>query len=47
MHVIEIASAPWTTLEDFYCALLSALGAPAWNGHNPKATYNSAASSTA
>jgi RNAse (barnase) inhibitor barstar len=33
-NVIELDGSSWQTKEDFYLALLSALGAPEWHGHN-------------
>jgi hypothetical protein len=34
MNSIELDANGWRKLEDFYLALLPALGAPPWHGHN-------------
>jgi RNAse (barnase) inhibitor barstar len=34
VRVITLDAANWKTIDDFYCALLEALGAPDWHGHN-------------
>ena len=34
MQVIELDASDWKTTEDFYDALLSALGAPDWHGRS-------------
>jgi RNAse (barnase) inhibitor barstar len=41
MKEIRLDAAKWKTRDDFYDALLSALGAPAWHGHNLDALKDS------
>ena len=41
MHHIVLDGTSWQTRDDFYDALLDALGAPAWHGHNLDAVNDS------
>ena len=41
MRRIELDTASWIDLDDFYSALLPALGAPSWHGHNFDALWDS------
>ena len=41
MRVIELDAREWTTVLDFYNALLTALGAPEWHGRNANALMDS------
>ena len=41
MTVLEWDAGRWSTLEDFYEALLAAVGAPDWHGRNPNALIDS------
>jgi RNAse (barnase) inhibitor barstar len=41
MTVIHLDASGWRKPEDFYAALLPALGAPAWHGRNLDALYDS------
>ncbi|HEY3237552.1 MAG TPA: barstar family protein [Polyangiaceae bacterium] len=41
MLTIRLKGESWTSQEDFYAALLPALGAPAWHGHNLDALNDS------
>jgi len=41
MERIELDASGWTGLEAFYAALLPALGAPEWHGHNLNALWDS------
>lgn len=43
MHEIELDGSLWRNSEDFYAALLPALGAPEWHGHNLDALNDSIA----
>jgi hypothetical protein len=38
---ILISAIGWKTPDDFYCALLAALGAPPWHGHSLDALWDS------
>jgi hypothetical protein len=41
MHVVEIDATGWKTSDDFYDALLAALGSPPWHGRNVNALIDS------
>jgi len=41
MRKIDLDATNWVTVDDFYNALLSALGAPDWHGHNINALVDS------
>jgi RNAse (barnase) inhibitor barstar len=41
MRLIELDATRWTRPKQFYRALLSALGAPVWHGHNLDALNDS------
>ncbi|WP_244427195.1 barstar family protein [Methyloferula stellata] len=41
MRVIELDATNWKTWEDFYVALLGALGAPEWHGDSVNALVDS------
>ena len=41
MKRIDLDAERWRTQDDFYAALLSALGAPTWHGHNLDALWDS------
>lgn len=41
MRVIELDAAEWKTVNDFYDALLAAIGAPAGHGRSPDALIDS------
>jgi RNAse (barnase) inhibitor barstar len=41
MRIIELDASNWTTVLDFYDALLPALGAPEWHGKNVNALVDS------
>ena len=41
MREIRLSAEEWTTAEDFYAALLGALGAPEWHGHTMDALWDS------
>jgi RNAse (barnase) inhibitor barstar len=41
MREIVLDGSNWRSVEDFYAALLPALGAPDWHGHNLDALGNS------
>ena len=41
MKEIRLDASKWKTEDDFYNALLPALGAPAWHGHNLDALNDS------
>lgn|ERR1700724_3855860 len=41
MRVIELDAGNWSTVLDFYDALLAALGAPEWHGRNLNALVDS------
>jgi RNAse (barnase) inhibitor barstar len=41
MRMIELDGREWRTVEDFYRALLAALGAPSWHGGNVNALVDS------
>ncbi|HYM17573.1 MAG TPA: barstar family protein [Micropepsaceae bacterium] len=41
MRQIELDASSWTTVLDFYAALLAALGAPNWHGMNINALIDS------
>jgi RNAse (barnase) inhibitor barstar len=41
MHDIELDATNWTTLDDFYKALLSKIGAPKFHGRNINALVDS------
>jgi len=41
MRDIELDATNWTTVQDFYSALLSSIGAPEWHGRNINALVDS------
>jgi len=41
MRTIDLDATLWSTVDDFYRALLSAIGAPEWHGHNLNALVDS------
>ena len=41
MRVIELNATNWNTTDDFYNALLAAVGAPEYHGRNLKALIDS------
>jgi RNAse (barnase) inhibitor barstar len=41
MRVVQLDASAWQTAEDVYAALLAALGAPSWHGHNLDALNDS------
>jgi hypothetical protein len=41
MESLELDASHWKNVEDFYNALLPALGAPQWHGHNLNALLDS------
>ncbi|MDR5727952.1 MAG: barstar family protein [Terriglobia bacterium] len=41
MRVIKLDATRWTSWSDYYDAILSALEAPHWHGHNANALFDS------
>jgi RNAse (barnase) inhibitor barstar len=41
MQIIELDATNWKTVDDFYDALLTAIGAPEWHGRNLNALLDS------
>jgi RNAse (barnase) inhibitor barstar len=41
MRIIELDASTWSSTDDFFAALLAALGSPGWHGYNLNALWDS------